>query len=169
MVNLDKANAVLQVIVNPQATPQEPLPRPHLRPVQKPVSKPNKVPKSVTTNNSGPRSQANLRNYVAEKERRAYVEKFIADQKEIQKQTDVAMKRMVEDATEKLKKLAEYIADNTHLMARDYRVHEATGRVTVKIYDSVTGEIIREVPGVEFLDRVHKMEELMGVIFDKLI
>jgi len=167
MVNLDKANATLQV-VNPQAMPQEPIPRPHVHSVQKPVSKPKIVPRHVT-NSSETQSQANLRNYVSEKERRVYVEKFIADQKEIQKQTDTATKKMVEEATEKLKKLAEYIVDNTHLMARDYRVHEATGRITVKIYDSVTGEVIREVPGVEFLDRVHKMEELMGVIFDKLI
>jgi len=50
-----------------------------------------------------------------------------------------------------------------------YTLHEATNRVAIKVIDSRTKEVIREVPPEKALDAAAKMMELVGVIFDKKI
>ena len=48
-----------------------------------------------------------------------------------------------------------------------YSLHEATNRVSIKIIDSKTKEVIREVPPEKALDAAAKMMELVGVMFDE--
>jgi len=161
MVTLKNTQDITQVQVNPQPVFHPSAPKPQLQPV-KPISK-------SVTKQAEPKPDANIRNLMAERERRMQVAQLEAQQQSLEQKQDEVMKRMLADATDKLKKLAEYISDNNHLIAREYRVHEGTHRVTVKVYDSVTGEVIREIPGDEFLNRVQKMEQVMGLIFDNLI
>ncbi len=104
-----------------------------------------------------------------EKLRKMQMSKLDVQRQNAKKERESITKQILEKAAEKLRKLAEYISEHTHLTARDYSIHEGTKRITVRIYDSVTGEVIREVPGNEFLDRVAKMEQLMGKIFDNLV
>jgi uncharacterized FlaG/YvyC family protein len=172
MVTLKNAHVAHQVQGSPKPVPQNAAPKPQAqpRPAPKPISKPKLIPKHVFKQpEQKPKSDVNVRSLVAERERRLQVAQLEAQKQKMAAQHDKAMKKLLKEATEKIKKLAEYISDNTHLIARDYTVHEATNRVTVKIYDSVTGEVIREIPGNDFLDRVYRMEQLMGVMFDTFI
>lgn len=54
--------------------------------------------------------------------------------------------------------------NNTHLQ---FRVHERTNEVMVKIVDDVSGEILKEIPPEKMLDLVAKLWEIAGIIVDK--
>lgn len=154
MVTLESAKIGLQSNATPQATP-------HTAPAVKATPAPAPIEK--------PEFKTNVSDIITEKVRRTLASQMQEQIIERSLQQEQISRRTLEDAAEKMKRLAEYIAENTHLLSRDYRVHEGTNRISVKIYDSVTGEVIREVPGQEFLDRVAKMEQLLGVIFDNLV
>jgi len=49
----------------------------------------------------------------------------------------------------------------------EYKVHEQTNRVMVKIVDSETDEIIREIPPEKTLDIFAKVLELAGLLVDE--
>ena len=48
-----------------------------------------------------------------------------------------------------------------------YGIHEATKRVTIKIVDKETKEVIREFPPEETLDMIAKAWELAGLMVDE--
>jgi len=48
-----------------------------------------------------------------------------------------------------------------------FSVHEATGRTMVNVVDEETGKLIRQIPPEEFLNMVDKMDEMIGLLFDK--
>ena len=48
-----------------------------------------------------------------------------------------------------------------------YDIHEKTNRVTVKIKDSETGKIIKEIPSEESLDLAAKIKEMAGLLIDE--
>lgn len=54
--------------------------------------------------------------------------------------------------------------NNTHLQ---FRVHEKTKDVMVKIVDDVSGEVLKEIPPEKMLDLVAKLWEIAGIIVDK--
>ena len=49
----------------------------------------------------------------------------------------------------------------------EFSYHEATKRISVKIVDKDTNEVIREIPPEETLDMISKMWELAGIIVDE--
>ena len=46
-------------------------------------------------------------------------------------------------------------------------VHRGTGRIMVQVISKTDGKVIREIPPEELLDLAAKMEEVVGVIFNK--
>ena len=48
-----------------------------------------------------------------------------------------------------------------------FGIHEATNRVTIKIVDKDTKEVIKEVPPEETLDMIAKVWEIAGILVDK--
>ncbi len=50
-----------------------------------------------------------------------------------------------------------------------FSVHESTGRTIVKVVDKETGALIREIPAKELLNLAAKIEEMMGILFDKRV
>ncbi len=48
-----------------------------------------------------------------------------------------------------------------------FSYHEATKRISIKIMDEDTNEIIREIPPEETLEMVEKMWELAGIMVDE--
>lgn len=48
-----------------------------------------------------------------------------------------------------------------------YGIHEGTGRVTIKILDKDTKDVIKEFPAEETLDLIEKVWELAGIMVDK--
>jgi flagellar protein FlaG len=50
-----------------------------------------------------------------------------------------------------------------------FSVHETTGRTVVRVVDKETEKLIREIPPEEFLNLAAKLEEMIGIIFDKKV
>lgn len=48
-----------------------------------------------------------------------------------------------------------------------FKIHERTNEVMVKVVDSETGEVIREIPPEKLLDMFANMLELAGLIVDE--
>ena len=49
----------------------------------------------------------------------------------------------------------------------EFSYHEATKRISVKIVDKDTNEVIREIPPEKTLDMISKMWELAGIVVDE--
>ncbi len=49
----------------------------------------------------------------------------------------------------------------------NFSVHEASGQVMVTVTDETTGEVIREIPSSEILNLAAKLDEMVGMLFDK--
>ncbi len=50
-----------------------------------------------------------------------------------------------------------------------FSVHETTGRTMVKVVDKETGKLIRQIPPEEFLNLIDKLNEMIGILFDKKV
>ena len=70
----------------------------------------------------------------------------------------------VEKATEKLNRLMGII--DKHLQ---FRVHDETNRVMVKIIDDDTGEVLDEIPPKRTLDILASFTQLAGLLVDKRV
>ena len=68
------------------------------------------------------------------------------------------LKSAVDSANQKLKM--------NHRTGCEFSYHEETKRVSIKVVDQDTKEVIREIPPEESLDRVQKLRELAGVLVD---
>lgn len=49
----------------------------------------------------------------------------------------------------------------------EFSIHEATNEIVIKVIDSDTNEIIREIPNEKILDMVAKMWEMSGIFVDE--
>jgi flagellar protein FlaG len=56
-----------------------------------------------------------------------------------------------------------------HNVNLSFSVHSASGKVMVTVVDEDMGEVIREIPSRELLDLATKLEEAIGLIFDKKV
>ena len=70
--------------------------------------------------------------------------------------TNEQIKRAVEDLNKKMK----------HTSC-EFGIHEATNRVTIKIVDNDTKEVIKEFPPEETLDMIAKVWEVAGLMVDE--
>lgn len=48
-----------------------------------------------------------------------------------------------------------------------FQVHDATKRTMISVIDTVSDKVIRQIPTEEVLDLVAKMNDYIGLIFDK--
>ncbi|MCM3178969.1 flagellar protein FlaG [Cytobacillus horneckiae] len=48
-----------------------------------------------------------------------------------------------------------------------FQLHEDLNRYYVEVVDSMTKEVVREIPPKDFLDMIAKMTEFQGLIIDK--
>lgn len=74
-----------------------------------------------------------------------------------------------EEQNEKIRKSVEQInrqIGHQHVEAQ-FGIHKATNRVTIKIVDKDTNEVIREVPPEKTLDMIAKAWELAGLMVDE--
>ena len=69
---------------------------------------------------------------------------------------------------EQIKKAVEQMNKNmmTHSEAV-FGIHEGTNRVTIKIVDKATKEIIKELPPEKTLDMIAKVWEMAGILVDE--
>lgn len=70
-------------------------------------------------------------------------------------------------SNEQIKKAVEQLNKNLSHSEAVFGIHEATNRVTIKIVDKDTKEVIRELPPEKTLDMIAKAWELAGILVDE--
>ena len=68
---------------------------------------------------------------------------------------------------EQMKSAIEMINKKANNSTVQFGIHEATNRITVKIVDKETKEVIKEVPAEKTLDMIAKAWELAGLMVDE--
>ena len=84
------------------------------------------------------------------------------------KQAEAAEKGRQEISQEFLGEL-EHDIQMIHNVGLQFSVHESTGRTMVRVVNKDTGNMIREIPPKEILDLAAKLDEMIGILFDKKI
>jgi len=69
--------------------------------------------------------------------------------------------------SEKIKKAVDEINKNAINSEAVFGIHEATNRVTIKIIDKKTREVIKELPPEKTLDMIAKVWEIAGIMVDE--
>ena len=69
--------------------------------------------------------------------------------------------------TEQIKKAVENLNKNMSHSEAVFGIHEGTNRVTIKIVDRETKEVIKELPPEKTLDMIAKAWELAGILVDE--
>lgn len=70
-------------------------------------------------------------------------------------------------SNEQIKKAVEQLNKSMPHSEAVFGIHEKTNRVTIKIVDKETKEVIREVPPEKTLDMIAKVWELAGLLVDE--
>ena len=70
-------------------------------------------------------------------------------------------------SNEKIKKAVEQLNRNMPHSEAVFGIHEKTNRVTIKIVDKDSREVIKEFPPEETLDMIAKVWELAGIMVDE--
>lgn len=73
-------------------------------------------------------------------------------------------REQVEKAAEKLNRLMGIIDKRL-----EFKVHEKSHRISVKIIDQSSGEVIDEIPPEKLLESLDSFSEMVGLLFDKRI
>lgn len=70
-------------------------------------------------------------------------------------------------SNEQIRKAVEQLNKNMSHSEAVFGIHEATNRVTIKIVDKDTKEVIKELPPEKTLDMIAKVWELAGIMVDE--
>jgi flagellar protein FlaG len=99
------------------------------------------------------------------------IEGFESPEKVLQKKTKPGenQEKNEEKNEEKLREAVDKINKTAVIFDRSLRfqIHEATHRTMVSVVDVVNDKVIRQIPEKEVLDLVAKMQDYIGLIFDK--
>lgn len=68
---------------------------------------------------------------------------------------------------EQIKKAVEQLNKSMSNSSAVFGIHEETNRVTIKIVDKDTKEVIKELPAEKTLDMISKVWELAGIMVDE--
>lgn len=72
-----------------------------------------------------------------------------------------------QQTNEKIRKAVEQLNKNMPHSEAVFGIHEKTNRVTIKIVDKDTKEVIKEFPPEKTLDMIAKVWELAGILVDE--
>lgn len=78
-----------------------------------------------------------------------------------------AKEQQQQAANEKIKKAVEQLNKNMPHSEAVFGVHDETNRVTIKIVDKESKEVIKEFPPEKTLDMIAKVWELAGILVDE--
>ena len=90
--------------------------------------------------------------------------KVIDRKSEIPSAREEIPREEVERATDKLNRLMGIINKRY-----EFSIHESSQRLTVRIIDQQTGEVLDEVPSKKVLEMLDSFSEMAGLLFDKLV
>ncbi len=97
--------------------------------------------------------------------------KIEAKQKPVKPSVTQRIEEQTKENMENTKKVKNAIAEVNRKMNQktrcEFSYHEDTKRVSIKVIDSDTEEVIREIPPEETLDMLSKMWEVAGILIDE--
>jgi flagellar protein FlaG len=109
-----------------------------LKPVEKPVEK----------------EETSTQNAIAMK---------LAQQKETAERRAEEKRQVTEEMLDEL----EQDIENMHNVGLRFSKHNDSGRTMIKVLDKENDQVIREIPAEDVLNLAAKMEEMIGILFDK--
>ena len=99
-----------------------------------------------------------LNEKAAQAKQRAAAEERLAEDQQAEKNRQV---------TEDMLKDLEQDIQTMHNVGLTFSKHNDTGRTVIKVMDKENNELIREIPSEEVLNLAAKIEEMIGILFDK--
>lgn len=87
---------------------------------------------------------------------------YESKQEEQQQEGNLASEQQIKSAIAQANNKLKY-----HKTRCEFSYHEATKRVSIKVIDKDTDDVIREIPPEETLEMVEKMWELAGMLIDE--
>ena len=90
-----------------------------------------------------------------------------ADKADAQGQDGNNAANQQQPSNEQIKRAVEQLNKNMANSTAIFGIHEGTNRVTIKIVDKDTKEIIKELPAEKTLDMIAKAWELAGILVDE--
>jgi flagellar protein FlaG len=90
---------------------------------------------------------------------RDQIEKKVQDQQKQAKNTEQAMPAMLKSLESKINQMQE--------VGLEFSQYKDSGKMIVRVVEKGTHKVIREIPSEEFLDLVEKMDQMIGILFDK--
>ena len=80
-------------------------------------------------------------------------------------------RRVNENTQAKIEQIAKFMDDYVRSSQRSLsiQVDGSTGRTIVRVISEEDGRIVREIPPEEVLNLAAKMDEMMGLLFDKTV
>ena len=80
--------------------------------------------------------------------------------------TEDTTKNVIKDESDTVKKVVN-VNRNLSNTEAVFGIHDGTNRVTIKIIDKDTREVIKELPPEKTLDMIEKMWEMAGILVDE--
>lgn len=90
-----------------------------------------------------------------------------SEKQESQSGQDSSYSSQQQATNEQIKKAVEQLNKNLSHSEAVFGVHEETNRVTIKIVDKDTKEVIKELPPEKTLDMIAKVWEIAGILVDE--
>ena len=78
-----------------------------------------------------------------------------------------SIKESLEAEMEKIHKALEILSEQLPNTEAQFGIHDETNRVTIKLVDKDTKEVIKEIPPEKTLDTLAKCMEMAGILVDK--
>jgi flagellar protein FlaG len=116
-------------------------------------------------------SSGSSKTYTADSSGVSRTDQVDANKQPSQPQSEVVDNRTDEEKTaadnEKIKKALENLEAQLPNSVVKFGIHEETNRVTIKLVDKDTDEVIKEFPPEKTLDMIAKCMEIAGVLVDE--
>lgn len=71
--------------------------------------------------------------------------------------------------TQRMLKDLEHDIETIHNIGLQFSMHDETGKTVIKIMDKTENKLIREIPSEEVLQLAAKLDEMIGILFDRKV
>lgn len=85
----------------------------------------------------------------------------------VQAQQANTQKESQDQALQQLKDKLQQSLDKLQTVGLQFTQHQGTGRMVIRVVEEGSGKVIREIPEESFLDMVAKLDQMIGILFDK--
>ncbi|MDR2547561.1 MAG: flagellar protein FlaG [Lachnospiraceae bacterium] len=133
---------------------------------------------SMTSNKVAPSTEVKIKTATADTDKssvaggeqvtqRSETTPSVKKERKEQEQADSRGQESQQVSAEQIRKAVDQINRNISHSEAVFGIHEETNRVTIKIIDKETKELIKELPPEKTLDMISKVWELAGLLVDE--